>query len=54
MQNQIMVKNIRLNDHTYIYLASKERYPESISDTLDRLLGIKTNNKEKNKIKWAK
>jgi hypothetical protein len=36
-----MVKNIRIHDQTYGYLAKNVVYPESMADTLDRLLGLK-------------
>lgn len=36
-----MVKNIRIHDQTYEHLAKNVRYPESMADTLDRLLGLK-------------
>jgi len=36
-----MVKNIRIHDQTYQYLAKNVRHPESMAQTLDRLLGLK-------------
>lgn len=36
-----MVKNIRIHDQTYEHLSKNNRYPESMADTLDRLLGLK-------------
>jgi hypothetical protein len=35
-----MVKNIRIHDQTYAYLAKNVVYPESMADALDRLLGL--------------
>ncbi len=49
MAKQIMVKNIRLSDRAYEYLAKHVVYPESMSDTIERMLGIKESGKEKSK-----
>jgi hypothetical protein len=45
----VMPKNVRLNDWTYDHVISKNKYHESFSDTVDRLLGIKEPDKEKSK-----
>jgi hypothetical protein len=42
-----MVKNIRIHDQTYEHLSKNNRYPESMADTLDRLLGLKAEGKNK-------
>lgn len=36
-----LVKNIRISGHAYEHLARNVKYPESMADTLDRLLGLK-------------
>ena len=41
MNDMNMVKNIRISDKAYEYLAKSVRYPESIADTVERLLGLK-------------
>jgi len=41
-----MVKNIRIHDQAYEHLAKNVRYPESMADTLDRLLGLKAQTKK--------
>jgi hypothetical protein len=44
-----MVKNIRIHDHAYEHLAKHVVYPESMADTLDRLLGLKAKDKDSRK-----
>jgi predicted CopG family antitoxin len=44
-----LVKNIRIHDHAYEHLAKHVEYPESMADTLDRLLGLKAKDKDSRK-----
>lgn len=40
-----IVKNIRIHEHAYDHLSKNVRYPESMADCLDRLLGLKGESK---------